>query len=69
MTKNSLALENLRVPTFYTSPNFHKQRNPGRPVIKSTNSHKSIFMFVRSLITTTCTKKLLSYVKYTPEVI
>ena len=57
-TYNNLQTKNPRIPTFHLLPKFHKQHNPGRPIVNG----------IRSV-----TEKISAYVdtflrKYTPRI-
>ena len=67
--KNSLLEEKIETPEFHLLPKIHKANNPGRPVISSINYHTSrISEFVDCYLQPDV-KKIISYVKDTPDFI
>ena len=67
--KNSLLEEKIETPEFHLLPKTHKANNPRRPVISSIDYHTSrISEFVDCFLQPEV-KKIISYVKDTPDFI
>ena len=66
---NGLKNPSHRTPQFYISPKIHKEGNPGRPVVSSTNCHTANISKYVDYHLQPIVKQIPSYVKCTNDFI